>query len=595
MKQLRNKIISILVAVVLIIVIGFIAFGGRIKESRENGEEFGLRWFLALIYPEKYSYSMEMADMNEYFQLFSQSDIAIILQNERIDYRGKLIDGCVYFSMDTVKSLFTDRFYVSADGDTMLYTTSSEIHKVIIAEENDENIGYYKGNEWIPLDYKAAVYGDDGTLYIAADYVKNYANFSYVFYANPNRMVVCTEWGTRREAEVLKGTQIRYQGGIKSDVLCQVEEGDKVTVLEIMENWTKVQTNDGFIGYIENEKLSEYTEVVDLPITGAYDPASDYGQYGNVDGKLTIVYHQITYQDDGSGFNELYASTSGIDVVVPTWFYLDDSDGGFTTLANSAYVENAHAKGLQVWALIEDMTNDVSEYELFSSPAHRQTLINNLIEQAVLFGIDGINIDLEEITAETGPHYVQFLRELSIEMHKNGLILSVDNYVPNEGNRYYNLREQGYVADYVIIMGYDEHWAGSSVAGSVASINFVEKGIQDALSLGVPENKLVNAVPFYTRIWKTEGVHVESSAVAMDIAWDWLNTRGLTAEWDDTTCQHYVSYQDGTALYEIWLEDVDSLEVRLRTMNSYNLAGVAAWKLGLESADVWPVINSYME
>lgn len=595
MKQLRNKIISVLIAIVLIIVIGAIAFGGRIKESRENGEEFGLRWFLALIYPDKYSYSMEMADMNEYFQLFSQTDIAIILQNERIDDRGKLIDDTVYFPLDTVRHLFTDRFYVSADGGTLLYTTSDEIHKVILDEEMEETNGYFKGDQWIPLEYKAAVYGDDGMLYIAADYVKNYANFSYVFYANPNRMVVCTEWGTRREAEVLKETQVRYQGGIKSDVLCQAAEGDKVTVLEIMENWTKVQTIDGFIGYIENEKLSEYVEVVDLPVTGAYDPAEDYGQYGSTDGKLTIVYHQITYQDDGSGFNELYASTSGIDVVVPTWFYLDDSDGGFTTLANSAYVENAHAKGLQVWALIEDMTNDVSEYELFSSAAHRRTLIDNLVEQALLFGIDGINIDLEEITSETGPHYVQFLRELSIEMHKNGLILSVDNYAPNEGNRYYNLKEQGYVADYVIIMGYDEHWAGSSTAGSVASIGFVEKGIQDALSLGVPENKLVNAVPFYTRIWKTEGVHVESSAVAMDIAWDWLNNRGLTAEWDDVTCQHYISYQDGTALYEIWLEDVDSLEVRLRTMNSYNLAGVAAWKLGLESADVWPVINSYME
>ncbi len=592
MKKLRNKIISVLVAVVLIIIVAAIAFGGKIKESMANGEEIGLRWFLALIYPEKYSYSMQMADMNEYFQLFSQDDIAIILQDERIDDRGKLIDGTVYFSITTVEKLFTDRFYVNADGTALYYTKSDEVRIVDIGEESN---GYYVNGEWTPLDYKAAQFDTEGTLYIAAEYVKNYANFTYEFFPDPNRMKVRTEWDTHRETTVLKDTQVRYQGGIKSDVLCQAAEGDRVTVIEIMETWTKVLTKDGFIGYIENDKLADYEEIVELPVSGAYDPAADYRMTSSADGKLTIVFHQVTVPDDGSGFNELYASTSGIDVVSPTWFYLNNTDGSYLSIASKAYVENAHAKGLQVWALIEDMTYEVDEYELFSSADNRQALISNLIQEALELGIDGINIDFEKITRESATHYVQFLRELSIETHKNGLILSVDNYMPNEGNRYYNLKEQGYVADYVILMGYDEHWAGCAESGSVASIGFVEKGLEDALALGVPENKLINAVPFYTRIWRTEGVQVNSEAYSMSVVQEWLANRGLTPEWDDVTGQYYASYQDGTAFYEVWVENADSLNVKLNIMSSYNLAGVAAWKLGLESADVWPVINSYME
>ncbi len=592
MKKLRNKIISVLVAVVLIIIVVAIAFGGRIKESIANGEEIGLRWFLALIYPEKYSYSTQMADMNEYFQLFAQDDIAIILQNERIDDRGKLIDGTVYFSITTVEKLFTDRFYVNADGTALYYTMSDEVRIVNIGEDSN---GYYVNDVWTPLDYKAAQFDTEGTLYIAAEYVKNYANFTYEFFPNPNRMQVRTEWDTHRETTVLKDTQVCYQGGIKSDVLCQAAEGDRVTVLEIMETWTKVQTKDGFIGYIENDKLADYEEIVEIPVSGAYDPAADYHMTSSADGKLTIVFHQVTVPDDGSGLNALLTSTSGIDVVSPTWFYLNNTDGSYLSIASKAYVENAHAKGLQVWALIEDMTYDVDEYELFSSADNRQALISNLIQEALELGIDGINIDFEEITRESATHYVQFLRELSIETHKNGLILSVDNYMPNEGNRYYNLKEQGFVADYVILMGYDEHWAGCAEAGSVASIGFVEKGLADAIALGAPENKLINAVPFYTRIWRTEGVQVNSEAYSMSTVQEWLANRSLTPEWNDETGQYYASYQDGTAFCEVWIENADSLNVKLNVMSSYNLAGVAAWKLGLESADVWPVINSYME
>ena len=444
-----------------------------------------------------------------------------------------------------------------------------------------------------PLDYlPAKLNGED--LYIALDYVRLFADFDYAYYPDPHRVVVHTKYDTYKEAEVVKDTSVRYQGGIKSDVLCKISKGDKVQVMEVLENWTKVKTADGFFGYVENNKLGDSYDTAGIPATGAYDPLADY-THKVLDDNVRMVWHQIYFADDGTNLNENLSATSGVNVVAPTWYYLSDAEGGYADYSSAAYVENAHAKGYQVWAMVADVENGASfnfdEFELFSSSANRKTLIDKLITSVVATGADGINVDIEHIGSASGPHFVQFLRELSIETRKNNLILSIDNYPMNQGNLYYDLREQAIIADYVIMMNYDEHWAGSD-PGSVSSIGFTEQTISDAIAAGVPADRLVNGVPFYTRIWKTEGSSVTSSAVGMDYVQEWMATRGITAEWNDECAQYYVKYVDGTATYEIWVEDIDSMTAKFNVMKNYGVAGVAGWKLGLQSEDVWQLINS---
>lgn len=605
MKEYKHKIISVVIAVVLIVIIGAIAFGGSIYDSVKSGEEFSFRSFLAVLYPEKYAYSTEEADLYSYYGVTGDIDAAIILQDApggqyseigQIEDIAKYYDGHVYFSIDTIKKLFSNRFYVNETENVLIYSTSDSLFTVKIGNESN---GVYKSEDINALgnfeatDYLIARYDEQGNLYIAADYVRRYANFEYAYYGTPGRVLVTTKWGTVRETQVEKNTNVRYQGGIKSPILRPLTKGETVQVLEIMENWTKIETNDGLIGYVENKTLADYVEVTKTPVADAYNPANDYSM-GTPGQNLSIGFHQIYYSDDGSGFNELYARTTGLDVVVPTWFYLNSANGTYDSFATSSYVQNAHDKGLFVWALIEDMTNDFDENALFTNSVSRRTLINNLINDCKTVGADGINIDFEKIGRETGPHYVQFLRELSIAAHKNGLVVSVDDYVKNEGNLYYNLGEQGYVADYVVVMGYDEHWAGSD-AGSVASIGFTEKGITSSMESGVPADKLICGIPFYTRIWRTEGIETNSEAVGMDYARDWINNRGLVTSWDEECCQNYVSYQDGTALYQIWLEDTDSLTARMSVLQQYHIAGVAGWKLGLENQEAWNIIEGYLQ
>ena len=587
MKEVKHKIISVVVAIVLIVLIVAIAFGKQIKESIANGDEINGTWFLALIYPDKYAYSSEQYDLNEYFKLTSGDDVAIILGDERLEDRALYKDNHVYVTLDTVSSLFTKRFYYNENEHNLLYSTASDIYRVDL---DSLERSYKYGENVNSVDYVPAVLkGED--VYVALDYVRLFADFEYTFYAEPNRVEIYNKWETYKEATLKKDTNIRYQGGVKSAILTPISEGTKVHVLEQMENWTKIRTEDGYAGYVENDKLIDLKDATKTPVTGAYNPADDYQSVSDLE-KVSLAWHQIGFTDDGTNLNTVLLENANINVVSPTWFYLKTEDGTFDNFASAQYVTNAHNKGYKVWGLLEDMTNEVDEYALFSSTASRTTLISNLITATINVGADGINVDCEKIGKQTGPHFVQFLRELSIEAHKNGLVLSCDNYVQNQGNLYYNLNEQGIVCDYVVIMGYDEHWAGSE-PGSVASIGFVEKGIQSSLEAGVPASKLINGVPFYTRIWKTEGANQSSEAVGMDTVQEWMNNRGLKPTWDDECCQNYVKYEDGTAVYQIWIEDKDSLDAKMSVMSNNNIAGVAVWKLGFENSQAWEAINSY--
>ncbi|MCQ2521259.1 MAG: glycosyl hydrolase family 18 protein [Lachnospiraceae bacterium] len=592
-RRTRNKVIAVVVAIFLILLIGGISYGGKLYHDYKNGEQMGWNKFMAMFYPEKYSYSTDTANLNEYFQILKTDDVAIILQDTILkEDRGKFKNGRVYFSLDTIKDLFTNRFYVSADEKSLLYSTSKEVRKVLIGEESNT---VTENGAPVAYDYMVA-YKDasDGMIYVAADYVKKYANFSYAYYEDPHRVQVYTEWLPYNAVELKMDTAVRYQGGIKSEVLTNVKKGDTVRLLERMENWSKVKTVDGFIGYVENETLLEAVETTDPAVTDAYNPRMDYALTGPLDKKVVLGWHQIYSADDGTNLKEVTQNVTGMNVVSPTWWYLTGGDGSYKSYANYYYVTYAHDHGYQVWPLIEDMTFENDEYTLFSDETLRASFIDKLVSDCIQYKVDGLNVDFERIGKETGPHYVQFLRELSIKMHENGLILSVDNYPMNQGNLYYNLGEQGLVCDYVINMGYDEHWAGSA-AGSVASAPFVEKGISDAINAGVPAGKLINAVPFYTRVWKTDGATVTSEAVSMNTAAEWIANHGINVTWDEECQQYYGETTIGNNFCQIWQEEVKSMEVKLSIMQQYGVGGVAGWRLGLDNAAVWNVIASYMQ
>ena len=562
-----KKIIPAIVAIALILVVLGVSFGAKVIE--------------------RFSYSKEEQDMVEYYGLTESADdaVAIVLQNELIDAQAKLIDGQCYMELEAVQSLLNSRFYYDRNEGLLLYTRPTEkIRSVVGSAEYDVD------GQAQSVGYTIAV-PDGEALYIALDYVKQYTNFSYELFTEPNRIQLRTEWGSRESATINKDTNVRIKGGIKSPILRPIEEGESVVILEEMETWTKVKTTDAMMGYVENKYLADRMTEEEIPVTDYEEPVYTSIQR---DYKINLGWHAIYAESGNDTFDSVVNGTGTMNVISPTWFFLDGNEGNIQAIPSHAYVEKAHSRNMEVWALLEDISLESDTYEVLSYTSRRENLINNLMSYILEYDIDGINVDLEGITYETGEHFTQFLRELSIACRLNEVVLSVDNYVPRESNSFYNRKEQGIVADYVIIMGYDEHWGGGGVAGSVASIGYVRDGIEKTLE-EVPAEKIINALPFYTRVWKTKDGEVTSEALGMEAAAEFISNYNVPTVWDEETCQNYGEIEMSGTLYQVWLEDAQSIETKLTVMKNLNVGGVAAWQLGLEDKSIWDVIDAFVK
>lgn len=569
---MKKKIIPVLVAVVLIIIIGSIALGGNLID--------------------KLTYSKEMADLNEYYGV-SGDQLAIIVQDDMAEEKAVLRDGKCYFDLATVHRYFNEVFYADKAEGMLLYTTASDTVKTVFGSAaaqsaaGEEELGY------------VASYMENDTVYVAADYVKKFTNCSIDVF--DRHVQVYTQWGTKLMDTAKKNTAVRVKGGVKSPILCSLEKGAQVEVLERMEKWSKVKTQDAVIGYVENRVLTgggnDQSQVeIETPVTDYVEP--EYTAR-SLEGKVSMGWHAIGGMAGNDTLANMVSGTKGMNVIAPTWFSLNDNEGNFRSYASQAYVQQAHGYGLKVWGVLDDFNYNnennagIDVYAILSSTSRRQNLVQNISQTALSLGLDGINIDFEKISVDSGIHYVQFLRELSVECRKNGLVLSVDNYVPFNFNDYYRLDIQGKIVDYVIIMGYDEHWHGSGDPGSVASIDYVENGIIKALE-EVPAPKLVNALPLYSILWKTEGATVTDEYLTIRNTADFLSRTGVEPIWDEETSQNYAEWMDGNVTYQIWLEDEQSIGVKLNVMAVQNIGGVAVWRLGYGTEPVWNLINSYV-
>ena len=567
---MKKKVIPAIIIIALIFIIGGV---------------YGLQ-----LYREHYSYSSEKADLNSYFDITSDNDVAIILGNERIEERARLFDGYYYMDFSSVQKYLNSRFYYGTEDNTLLYTTPNRIITAEIGSSSWTDTQGGSGDEAYQI---ARIEGE--TLYVALEYVKKYTNFDYQGFTEPNHMQLTTDFGEQTFATIKKDTDLRLRGGVKSEVLESLKKGDKVVILEQLENWSKVKTSDSFIGYVENKRLTDITTMSLVPAEGA-----DIEEYTSIkrDHTMNVGFHMIGGAGGNDTLLDVISGTKSLNVVAPTWLSVSDNDGNLRSFCSSSYVKTAHDKGLEVWAVLDNFnaSKEISTTEVLSHASTRANMIKQAVDEALSCGADGINLDFELVATEAGQSFIEFVRELSIACRANGLVFSVDNYVPMNFNNHYNIKEQGVVADYVIIMGYDEHYAGSDEAGSVASLGYVENGIINTVE-DVDPSKVINAVPFYTRIWETkpDGT-VSSQAVSMPDAAAYVQNHGISLTWDAEAGQYYGEYtkDDGT-LVQIWLEDAESIQQKITSMQLHGIAGIAEWRLGMETSDIWDVIAAYVE
>jgi len=429
----------------------------------------------------------------------------------------------------------------------------------------------------------------NGKFYIDLEYVSKYSNFTYNYYQEPNRIVISNEFNDLNYITVTKDTAVRYRGGIKSLVLENVSKDTKLCYNKSIDGWVEVRTDSGFLGYIKSDCASEsFSEKKENVYTD--NISSIVKNY-----KISLAWFQVTNTTANNSVSTYLDGTQGVTTISPTWYSITSNNGDMSSLATKDFVDKMHAKSIEVWPLVDDFDSSINGVALYSSKVARTKMITTLISDAKKFGYDGINIDFEKVNKESAKHYLQFVRELSVACRNNKIVLSTDNYKPASYNSFYDLTEQNAFVDYLVIMGYDEHYAGSD-SGSVASIGFVEEGITGALK-EVSSKKLIDAVPFFTRIWTlttTNGSTATTSvAVGMQAAIDNLKTNKAPAIWDETVGQYFGSYDLNNTIVKIWLEEDHSIEEKMKLIQHYELAGVAEWKLGLENKSVWSVIAKY--
>ncbi len=528
--------------------------------------------FFGVRFLERYIPTKEQADLAGLLGV-TGDEVALYLNEDLQDAKGLYLQGQTYLPIKWVNETLNERFYWDDNEKLLVYALPDSI--------------VYADHSTLGSTGKPLIWVNEDGVYLSIGLVANYTDIRAAAYDGDGykRVFINNNWDAQNEAVVKKDGNVRVKGGVKSPIVTWISQGARVTVLESLEKWSRVRTEDGFIGYVENRRLGETESQV--PVSTFKAPV-----YTSVsmDEPVCMAWHQMTLPEGNASFDSYVANTSGLNVISPTWYELTDNEGNFASLADGDYVKKAHDKGLKVWALINNFSPDVNTEILMSRTSVRRKLIEALMAEVERYGLDGLNLDFEGIKEEAGVHYIQFIRELSIPCRKKGIVLSVDNYVPTSTNQFYNRKEQGIVADYVIVMGYDEHYAGGD-AGSVASISYEENGIKDTLA-SVPKEKVISAIPFYTRVW-TEGADGKTTSSSLGIAKakEWVTQNNVELYWQEELGQYYGELQTEEGLKKVWMEEERSIGLKMDLVKKYDLAGVACWKLGFEPAELWDEVR----
>lgn len=556
---MKKKVSTILIVVFLLViaVIGYFSFE-YIRENKPNDE---------------------VISSEELFGV-SGDEIAIMYNNSLQEIRGIYENEQIYLPLTWVQDYLNDKFYRDDSCRCIIYTLPDQI--------------CYYDTSSVGSSGKPLILADAGDIYLSAALVNAYTDITCTAFTDSGAKRVFIEdiWDSYTTAKISKQTVLRTGKSIKQRGITDLTEGAVVRILRDYETtpdsdtdstdkpWCRILTGDGFTGYVAKNLLSDFETVT--PVSTFNAPVYTHLHMAE---PIVLAWHQVTNMTANGSLASALKDAAPVNVISPTWFSLTDNEGNMSSLVSDDYIAQAHEMGLQVWALVDNFSPDIDSETILKNSAARNNIITTLTETAVSHGIDGINVDFERLPESAGEAFVEFIRELSVSCRFYGLVLSIDNPNPAPYNLFYGREAQGECADYVVNMGYDEHYAGDE-AGSVSSFPFFQNGIDFTLA-EVPAESIIGGVPFYTRIWDESTGETTSQAVGLDAAAEWVKDNNVSLTWDDSLGQ-YVGF-DGPK--KIWLEDNASLEIKMNYIKETSLAGVACWKLGLNNTAVWDAIH----
>ncbi len=563
---MKRKVISFIISLLVLAVIGV---GGMIVYKRLS--------------PSKVKRSMASQ-----YNTLGEDQALIVLNGVPLEENfGKVIGGQDYVEISFARQYLNKRLYWDDKARILSLATSDGL----IQMKANAN-SYTLGNE-TKEPKTQVIYVDGSTVYISMDFVSQYSYINYESKGEevPHRILVQSDFTTDCVFGVLaKDEYLRVGPNKKYDYLLKIPRNNKVVVEEsarVENGYQKVYTMDGIAGYVPLESIGGREQE---PWTAK--GKEDIFQPMSMEKKVCLGW-QYT---DTSGEYDLQSkilNAGAMNVISPTWMKVVDDQGTVENNGTQNYVTMAHSAGLKVWGMVQ-YEKDSKISKVLKRTKRRTRLVQNILQAAMSCGMDGVNIDFEELRESSMEGYLEFLRELVLVCHANNILVSADNYNATDATFYYDWAEQGKILDYVIFMAYDEHYPGGGSIGSVSSLSYVEEGTKTALQY-VPKERTVIALPFYTRLWKTtknkKGENkITSTAYGMSGAESILHEKNITPKWDDNSGQYYASYNEGKDQYNIWLEEETSLELKMKSVMAQEVYGVAFWQLGLERPATWKMI-----
>ncbi len=518
---------------------------------------------------------------NDFIILDKNKKTNLVINNKNVTANLKnevlIENNTIYLSKADVSNFF-DKYIYDEEQSNQIITTYDKKIAAIGFEENTITIN---GSE--KKIYAHAI-KKDNTEYLPISEMKDVYNIELQNMENSKVVTIDSLNKEQKRAIVASNIAVKSSTNFIAKTVDRIKKGESVIVISTEKGYSRVRTEKGKLGYVKSDKLEN-----------EYLVREEMEEEKQVEGKINLTWE--FFSKYGSAPDRNGTTIEGVNVVSPAFFYLDEK-GNFKEnigTKGQAYIEWAHANGYKVWPMFsnaEAATESLSiTSNIVNSYEKRQELIEKLVNSCVKYKLDGINVDFENMKQEDKDMFSRFIIELTPRLKDIGLVTSVDVTAPDGGETWsmcFDRHVIGNVADYIVFMAYDQYGVSSSKAGTTAGFDWVKLSLNKFLQTEeIDSDRIILAVPFYTRVWTTNGEGKTSSNTVTMKNTDKVIPDGIEKQWDDQLKQNYVEYTENGNKKQIWIEDLDSLKAKISLIQENNLAGIASWQKGMESDEVW--------
>lgn len=496
------------------------------------------------------------------------------------------VDGKAMLSFDTIKKYFDEYIYFDEKYNTVIITGDTDIIKMEL-DDNSLNLNGTSKNIKVPAKKI------NGVIYVPVEELQKMYNIAVV---HNEKLIITTDNIEYKEIKMNQKEKVKLYKKQLSLTTGKVKAGEILTVFsgEESEEYAKVRTPNGDLGYVKRRDL-DGTIVLDKKIIEDNKNA--------ITKKINLTWE---YAENYTPNRLEQEKIEGLNIISPTWIYMKNTSGDikFNTLS-SEYIRWAKSKGYTLWPTLKNDSMGIEKTSALVTDMYaRENIISNVVELALKYGFEGINIDFENMKLKDKDEFSQFIREFSATLRRNNLIASVDVNVPDGSETWslcYEHKAISDACDYLMLMAYDQY--GRTKAGPVASLTWVENNINKVIERErVDSKKLVLCVPFYSKYRKDKITMSGDEEILKGISTSTLYMKSVknylanpkfkgSVTWDEELGQYYVEYRNQNILERIWAEDENALKEKVKLVNKYNLAGVASWRWGFETPESWQVIN----